>query len=224
MLLEVCVESPTDARVAASQGADRLELCAGLALDGLTPSLGLFLEVQALVSIPIVAMIRPRACDHKCTYEEMAIMLRDIAAFREYSPAGFVFGALTAEKTIDGRACEKLLSACGPVPAVFHRAFDEIADQPAALEELISLGFRRVLTSGGALTAIAGKERLRELIQQAAGRIEILPGCGVNSGNVRDLVALTRCSQVHGSFSTRSGHRVITNGHEVAAARAALRG
>ncbi len=222
--LEVCVETVADAVAAEAGGADRLELCADLSVGGVTPSVDLFQQVRAAVRLPVAVMIRPRAGDFAYTSAEEAWMADHIAAFRSLSPDGFVFGVLTADGRIDTTTAAELVAACGPVPAVFHRAFDEVEDQAVGLEELIRLGFTRVLTSGGPGPVPEHLPELRELVRQANGRIQVMPGGGVRADAAAGVVQFTRCEHLHGSFSEPDGVGRRTSRAAVAAARAAVDG
>lgn len=220
--LEVCVETVADAVAAEAGGADRLELCADLSVGGLTPSEELFRQVRAGVRLPVVVMIRPRAGDFFVTPAEVGRMADRMAAFRPLAPDGFVFGVLTPDRRIDSVAAKTLVEACGSVPAVFHRAFDEVEDKPAGLEELIRLGFTRVLTSGGPGTVPEHLPALRALVRQADGRIQVMPGGGVRADTAAGVVQFTRCEHLHGSFSAPHGRGRRTSRAAVAAARAGV--
>jgi copper homeostasis protein len=202
--LEIACGSIHDAVIADQAGADRLELCAAMELGGLTPSLGTVFEVSERVDAPFVTMIRPRAGSYQWTGAELAGMERDASLMMETGASGIVFGCLTSSGAVDVRACKRLMRAAGrgetvfhPVEAVFHRAFDESSDQLRALETLIEMGITRVLTSGGAATALEGVARIRTLVERAAGRIEILPAGGIREENVEAVVKQTGCQQVH---------------------------
>jgi copper homeostasis protein CutC len=199
--LEVCVETVEDAATAAAGGADRLELCAALDLGGLTPSIGLYREVLAAVAVPVWVMIRPRPGDFVYPASDIGVMARDIEFFRGLNPAGFVFGALQPDGTVNRAACQLLIEACGGLPAVFHRAFDRVPSVPVALRTLLDLGFRRILTSGGEATAREGARTIARLHGRAAGRIEVLPCGQVRADHIAELLKITGSDQVHGSFS-----------------------
>jgi copper homeostasis protein len=220
--LEVCVETVQEAVAAAAGGADRLELCRKLSVGGLMPSTVLFLKVQQAVRLPIAVMIRPRAGDFVYSGSHLWAMTARMALVRPLAPAAFVFGVLTPDRRIDTAAAEKLVSACGPVPAVFHRAFDDVEDKQAGLEELIRLGFTRVLTSGGAGGVPEHLPTLRSLVEQANGRIQVTPGGGVRADAAAGVVQFTRCEHLHGSFSEPHGRRRRTSRAAVAAARAGV--
>lgn len=217
-VLEVCCGSLQSAMNAVSGGAERIELCSALSLDGLTPSLGLLQHLRSLYpALRIHVLIRPREGDFVYTEAELQVMLHDIELAAVAGATAIVAGALTAEGNVDLAATRRLIEAAGSLPFTFHRAFDVIADQHEALAQLIDLGAARVLTSGGAPSAMQGKERLRELVGQAAGRITILPGGGVNSNNARTILEATGATEIHGSCSTTlsSGLRE-TSAEEVA--------
>jgi copper homeostasis protein len=195
--LEICCGSLEDAQAAEEGGADRVELCAALCVGGLTPSLGTILEVEARVTIPVMAMVRPRAAGFHFRDSEIAVMERDVIAALQAGAEGVVFGALEADGAIDETACRRLRAAAGNREAVFHRAFDVTPDPFRALEQLIDLGFTRVLTSGQRASALLGAPTLRRLVEQAGDRIEILPGGGIRAHNVQEIVSATGCRQVH---------------------------
>ncbi len=203
VLLEMAVASVEDALAAQAGGADRLEVNAALALGGLTPSLGTLLEVRAAVALPVLAMVRPRPGGFAYSEADFRVMQRDADLFLQHGADGIVFGILTADGQVDRDRCRLLVRQAGERAAVFHRAFDVTPDPFAALDQLIELGCRRVLTSGQEETAYNGAGRIAELIRRAAGRIEVLPGGGINRFTVADVLARTGCDQVHASLRTR---------------------
>jgi copper homeostasis protein len=198
--LEVCVASVGDAVEAAAGGADRVELNVALELGGLTPSTGLLQEVHSAVSLPVICMLRPRRAGFCYGDREWSVMLRDLEQLLAAGAAGIAFGFLGPERQIDLDRTRRLVALCGDRETVFHRAFDCTSNLAVGLEQLIDLGVRRVLTSGGAATALQGSTRLASLRAQAARRIEILAGSGVKADNIRRLQQLTGCRQFHGSF------------------------
>jgi copper homeostasis protein len=202
-LLEVAVASVEDALAAEGGGADRLELNAALSLGGLTPSLGALMEVRQATRLPIFVMLRPRPGAFCYRPAEFRVLLRDLDLLLAHGADGVVFAALRADAGVDLERCRAVVRLAGNHPVVFHRAFD-LAPQPAqALEQLIDLGVRRVMTSGGQSTALAGAEQIAALVQQAAGRIEILPAGGIHAGTAAELIARTGCDQVHGGLRGR---------------------
>jgi copper homeostasis protein len=194
--LEIAVSTPDEAERAVVNGADRLELSSGLEVGGLTPSIGLFRAVREQVDVPIYVLIRPRAGGFAYTDREYAVMQADAKALLAEGANGIVFGVLTPAGAIDVARCRMLVTRAKG-RAVFHRAFDFLPDPIAALDELIILGFERVLTSGGATTAEAGAPCLAKIIQHAGRRIEVLPAGSIRPHNVDALVRVTGCDQVH---------------------------
>lgn len=203
ILLEVIASSLDDALAAAEGGADRLELCSALALGGLTPTLGTLHAVKARVQIPIMCMLRPREGGMAYSDREFDVMRRDAELLLEAGADGLIFGFLSADGEIDIDRCGKVLNLVGQlssektVQCIFHRAFDVVADPVRALEELIDLDFDRVLTSGRAPTALEGIDVIRRAVEQAAGRIQILPAGGIDFFSVERIVAGTGVDQVH---------------------------
>jgi copper homeostasis protein len=222
ILVEVCLTSVDDAIVAHRAGADRIELNAALSLDGLTPTPGMLQAVLQAAPLPIITMIRPRPGHFIPSESDFAVMQADAEWALAAGSAGLAFGILTDDRKIDVKRCRTLRQMVGRHEAVFHRAFDLIDDQLVALEQLIDLGFTRILTSGGSKSALEGAERIRQLIEQARDRIEILPAGGINPGNFLDLVKRTGCRQVHGSFRRAGTADDSTDGTAVAETRKRL--
>lgn len=200
ILLEVCIASVDDAVAACAGGADRLELNVGMELGGLTPSVGLLEEVKRAVTLPVVAMVRPRAAGFRYTESERHVMMRDAELLLSAGADGIVSGALQEDGTIDFDFWQQLRRLTDGRPLVFHRAADVVPDQPSVLEQLIDAGTTRVLTSGGCETAWSGREQIATLRRLAKGRIEILPGSGIGPDNAAELLSATGCSQLHGTF------------------------
>jgi copper homeostasis protein len=206
-LIEVCVESTDDAVTAATGGADRIELNAALALDGLTPSPGVLIETRQVVRVPLIAMARPRGGDFVYSAAEFRALQRDVDFALEHGANGVAFGILTTDNRIDTRRCRQITRQLDGRPAtlVFHRAFDRVADPFEALDQLIDLGVHRIMTSGGRPTAAAGAPVLAKLLKRADGRIEILPAGGVRPANAARLLTRTGCDQLHTSVRGRDG-------------------
>lgn len=222
--VEICVDDLAGALAAEAEGADRIELCSALSEGGLTPSFGLVQAVLGRVRrIGVRIMIRPRGGNYVFSSEEVEVMLADIAAFRALPKSsgvsiGFVCGALTSAGVVDARAITRLKTACGGTPMTFHKAFDAARDLPAALDTLLGLGIRSVLTSGGKPTAEAGAEELAALVTQAAGRVAIIAGGSVRAGNVRALLERTGVPDVHlRAMRPDAFGRLVTSTEEVAA-------
>mgnify|MGYP004569267583 FL=1 len=198
-LLEACVGSYASSKAAYQGGADRLELCANLVIGGTTPSRALFLQVQRDFDIKINVMIRPRFGDFLYDEAELEEMCAEIASFRDLGANGVVFGVLTPEGELDEARMARLISCAGNMDVTLHRAFDMTRDPFAALESAIRLGCKTILTSGQAADAMQGSALLRELHKCAAGRIDIMAGCGVNSGNLLRLHERTGVTSFHAS-------------------------
>jgi len=168
-------------------GADRLELCANLIIGGTTPSPALFRQVRRDCSIPVNVLIRPRFGDFLYSEPELEEMAEEISLFRELGADGVVIGVLTPEGELDTDRMARLMDRAGDLSVTLHRAFDMTRDPFAALEAAIELGCRTILTSGQAGDAAAGKDLLRELYARAAGRIDIMAGCGVKKWNIQEI-------------------------------------
>ena len=208
-ILEICAGSVESAIAARDGGAARIELCAALEIGGTTPSAGLIAEARKIEGIVLNVIIRPRGGDFLYNEYEAACMEQDIRTCRQLGADGVVIGALTAEGDIDTALCKRLIDAADGMSITFHRAFDMCRDPKRALEELIAIGCDRVLTSGQAATAEAGLPLLKELVQQAAGRISIMPGCGVNSGNAARILQATGAVEIHASARKSVGSGML---------------
>lgn len=190
--LELAVQDPAGVRVAREVGAARVELAQALALGGLTPSpatLELAREAAGENGPEVHVLIRPRAGGFHYDADEIALAVRDVEWAITNGADGVVVGALDASGALDVDAMARLRDAAGEASVTLHRAIDVTADPTVTLERAIDLGLRRVLTSGGASTAIEGVETLRALVAVADGRIEIMAGSGVVAGSASALVA-----------------------------------
>ena len=200
-ILEVCTGSLQSVINAVKGGAQRIELCSALSLDGLTPSLGLIKTVRTLFpELTIHVLIRVREGDFCYTEEEVKAMETDIKAVLPYADA-IVCGALNTDGDIDIATTHRLIDACEGKPFTFHRAFDVCRNPLKALDELAALHCTRVLTSGQAPTAEAGIPALKEYIKHTEGRMTILPGGGVTPLNAKKILAETGATEIHGSAS-----------------------
>lgn len=199
MRLEVCVDTAEGLAEAVAGGADRIELCAALSVGGLTPSAGL-IDLAARCGVPVVAMIRPRAGDFVWSEAEVAMMEAEIAAVRAAGLQGVVLGASLPDGRLDLAVLRRLVAAAEGMELVLHRCIDLVPDMGVALEEAVSLGFHRILTSGGEKTAEAGTGQIAALVARAAGRITVMPGSGVNVGNAKMLKGLG-IAEIHASCS-----------------------
>jgi len=200
--LEVCVDSVDGLHRAIEGGADRIELCSALEIGGLTPSAGL-IRAASSSPIPVVAMIRPRGGDFVFDDAEVALMLDEIEAVAVSGLQGVVLGASLHDGRLDARILDKLVNHARQrgLRCTLHRAIDLCPDLEEAVGLAIELGFERILTSGGAKSALAGLDGLQRCFDAAAGRIVIMPGAGINADNVDRLAARLPLTDVHASCS-----------------------
>jgi len=197
VVIEACVESLDAALAAERGGADRLELCANLDVGGTTPSADLLAAVKSRVGIPVFTMIRPRGGSFVYTAVEREQMRRDIATARGLGADGVVLGLLDEKRRLHLPGLRDVLAGLGDTPVTFHRAFDELSDQCAALDALVDLGIDRILTSGAAPTALEGAEAIETLVDRAGERIRVMAGGGVRAHNARALVTRTGVRELH---------------------------
>lgn len=219
VIVEVCVDTAAGLAEAVAGGADRIELCAALALGGLTPSTG-FMAQAAECGVPVMAMIRPRAGNFVWSEAEVCQMEADIAAARMAGLVGVVLGASLPDGRLDDATLERLLHAAKGMDCTLHRCFDLVPDMAAALEDAIALGFRRILTSGGALRAEEGLPALSRLISQAGGRLSVMPGSGVSPANATRFAAIG-AGEIHasGAVGMPQSGRVVEMGFALATDR-----
>lgn len=201
MLLEVIATCAEDCATAAAAGADRIELCCALELGGLTPSLGLVQAARAATQLPLMVMVRPRMGGFCYSAREFDVMQRDAAALLAAGADGLVCGFLHADGAVDAARTAAFVRLAEGRSLVFHRAFDLTPDPYTALAQLIDLGVTRLLTSGQVTSAVAGAALIRQLVDQAGDRIQILPGGGITPANVVELLRRTGAQQVHASCS-----------------------
>lgn len=201
-ILEICCYSLESVKIAAESGAHRVELCSGRKEGGTTPSLGL-LRSALREKIEVYPIIRPRGGDFLYSESEFQVMKNDIEICREEGVKGVVFGILNEQGHFDLDRMRELIQVAGTMDVTVHRAFDMSSDLFVALEELISIGIKRVLSSGGKNTAFEGREIIKKLNQQSDGRISIMAGSGVNSENIQWLMQ-TGIHEFHSSASSSS--------------------
>jgi len=197
MRIEICVDSVAGALAAERGGADRVELCDNLLEGGTTPSAGCIKLARRHLKIGLQVIIRPRGGDFLYNDHEMEVIREDIRVAKELGANGVVIGCLTAEGDIDRQRTGELIQLARPLNVTFHRAFDMCRDVRQGLEDLISLGVDRVLTSGQEESCSEGLELIAALQKQAAGRIIVMPGGGITPRNVRRIVDATGVSEVH---------------------------
>ena len=197
MIIEVCAESYEYALKAEKAGADRIELCKDLHLDGLTPEYESAKRTIDTLDIPVFILIRPRGGDFIYSHEEFELMKRDILKFKKMGCKGIVSGVLNDDNTIDIKKTKELVELSRPLEFTFHRAFDKVNNPLNEIENLIELGIDRVLTSGQKEKAIDGLVLLKQLNSISNNRIKIMPGSGINKSNIVNFVNF---EEIHGSF------------------------
>ncbi len=197
VLVEACVESVAEAELAGRLGADRIELCVNLAEDGLTPPPELVNAVLAAVKVPVRVLVRPQAGGFAYGEEDFKVLRTSVRAMLRLGVAGIVTGALTPAGDVDAVRLAPLVVGARPMPMTFHRAFDRAKYPGPALEAVVALGFDGVLTSGGVATAFEGRHELRDLVTQAAGRLQVIAAGKVEAGTVRQLVEETDVTAIH---------------------------
>ncbi|HEV9327755.1 TPA: copper homeostasis protein CutC [Streptococcus pneumoniae] len=206
MIYEFCAENVTLLEKAMQAGARRIELCDNLAVGGTTPSYGVTkaaVELAANYDTTIMTMIRPRGGDFVYNDLEIAIMLEDICLTAQAGSQGVVFGALTADKKLDKPNLEKLIAASKGMEIVFHMAFDELSDedQPEAIDWLSQSGVTRILTRAGVSGDSLEKRfvHYHRILEYAKGKIEILPGGGIDLDNRQTFIDQVGVTQLHGT-------------------------
>ena len=198
--IEACCPDIESVRRAVRAGAKRIELCEELEIGGVTPSASLIRSaLDAAGKVPVNVLIRPRGGNFVYSPEEVEQMLQSIRDCKTAGLNGVVIGALRYDGSVDTDTLSRLVSEAGSLDITFHRAFDESSDLTKALEDIVGLGIRRILSSGGCPTAYEGRFVLRELILQAAGRISIMPGCGIRASNIEEIASVTGAKEFHGS-------------------------
>lgn len=208
-MLEVCVDSVESAIAAKKGGAKRLELCSNLIIGGTTPTASLFRAVREAVDIKIHALIRPRFGDFCYTDAEVGIIREEVKQFRSLGADGVVIGILRSDGFLHMEQMAELMQEAGEMKVTVHRAFDVCSDPMQTLEECIALGADTILTSGQEENCLAGAELLRKLKEAAKGRIHLLAGAGVNSGNLEEIYRITGLNHFH-----MSGKKVLDSSME----------
>jgi copper homeostasis protein len=205
ILLEICADSVSNAFVAQSAGAQRIEFCAGLPEGGTTPSPAQIKEARKLLHIPLYVLIRPRGGDFLYDDLEFDIMKSDIHFCGQTGCDGVVIGLLRLDGTVDAERSRELTAIARQytMSVTFHRAFDRSNNLFQAMETIIELGCERILTSGGYDKATEGAEIIRQLIEKAGKRIIIMPGSGITPENAGELIRKTGLKEIHGTFRSR---------------------
>ena len=200
MVLEICVDSVESARAAQSGGAQRVELCSSLLEGGITPSSGLIGAVRECISIPMVTIVRPRGGDFFYSAEEFAVIKKDIAAARNEGANGVALGVLLRDGRVDMERTRELVELARPMEVTFHRAIDWAPEMEEALEQVIEAGADRILTSGGAQTAMLGIQRIARIVARADGRIGVMVCGTVRQENIAEIARKTNAIEFHASL------------------------
>lgn len=196
-IIESCVETVEQARDAEANGADQLELCASLELDGLTPGDQLISNVLQTVNIPVKVMIRHRPGDFQYGVDDVELLLRDLHRVSAFDVAGVVFGAVRGEE-LDYDLISRFTNATS-LPVTIHKAIDVVEDPVEAVQRLVQIsGIDSVLTSGGAQTAIEGATVLREMVETAADQLQIIAAGKITVANRGKVFELTSAPVLHG--------------------------
>jgi len=196
---ELCAETLDACLVAREGGADRIELCSALSEDGLTPSHALIRAAVQRSGLPVYVLLRPRGGDFLYDEVEFALMQEDLLHARDLGVSGFALGILRGNGRVDVERTRELVELAAPLEVTFHRAFDVTPSLEEALEDVISAGCRRLLTSGGERDVVAGSASLARLVRRAAGRIEVAAGGGLRLENAASVARVTKGSSFHGS-------------------------
>lgn len=240
--VEICLEDVGGPAAARAGGAQRVELCAGLAEGGTTPSLGFVAHARAAApELDVQVLVRPRPGDFVYSAAELDVMVADIEAVLALpcSPGagvlGFTLGALTPAGTVDEEATARLVAACAGAPVTFHKAFDTVPDKLTALDRLAALGVAKVLTAGGPGPATDHLDLLADLVRRGGQDIAVVVGGGVRPANAAHVVLATGAREIHlrapaevrtgssaGPSDYDAGTRTVTSTALVAAVVAAV--
>lgn len=200
MIKEACVESFEKALEAQNNGADRIELCENLSVGGTTPSYGTVKICLEKLNIPIFPMIRARGGNFVYSKDEIEIMKEDIKIFKELGVKGIVLGCLTSDNKIDLELTKTLVNLAYPMEITFHKAIDEISNPLDYIEDLVNIGIKRILTSGGKATALEGKDLINDMIKKSNGRLKIVVAGKVTKENLNELSNLISADEFHGKL------------------------
>lgn len=207
---EVCVETLEAARAAEAGGADRIELCANLAVGGVTPSFNLMAATVGAVAIPVHVLIRPREGDFVFSDAEFELMKVQIKEAKRAGAAGVAVGVLQADFRVDVTRSRELVELARPMKTTFHRAFDETPNIADALEDVIATGADCLLTSGGEANVLTGSESIARVCRLARGRLDVMAGGGLRLENLATVVRKTGVSFLHGSLSRKNSDELVS--------------
>ena len=200
MIKEACVESFEKSLEAQNNGANRIELCENLAVGGTTPSYGTVKVCLEKLNIPIFPMIRARGGNFIYSKYEIEIMKEDIKIFKELGVKGIVLGCLTHDNKIDLELTKELVDLAYPIEVTFHKAIDEILNPLDYIDDLVNIGIKRILTSGGKATALEGKDLINEMIKKSNKRLKVVVAGKVTKENLNELSNLICANEFHGKL------------------------
>ena len=212
-LLEIACFNVESCLLAQEAEADRIEFCADYSVGGITPNHKDISKVKELLHIPLHVIIRPRGGNFNYNEQEIETIKKDIEFCKQHHISGVVFGILTNDKKIDKHINKELVELAGSMSTTFHRAIDECTDMNEALKDIISLGFKRVLTSGGKSNALNGIEVLKYLQEVYHEKIIIIPGGGIRSNNIELISKETGCNEFHSAALINN--KELTNNEEI---------
>jgi copper homeostasis protein len=202
IILEICAYSVEAAIMAQSAGADRVELCANRSEAGTTPTWQDIAFARKELNVALHVMIRPRGGDFLYSDAEFAVMKKDIENCHRLGVDGVVLGILLRNSGVDNMRCSELVEFARPMEVTLHRAFDVTTDPHQALEDVMQIGFARVLTSGQADQATGGADLIAQLVRQAGERITVMPGGGIRAENLAELINITGAREFHSAAYT----------------------
>jgi copper homeostasis protein len=202
MVVEICIDSVESAIAAERGGANRLELCSDLLEGGITPGAGLIASVRRKVAIELYVMIRPRGGDFCYSDSEFDVMREEIQHAQNLGADGVVLGLLDERGHIDVARTRQLVELARPLPVTFHRAIDMTPDLKQALENVVSTGACRILTSGGAPNATQGISEITRMVESARGRVAIMAGSGISTETIALVAESTGATEFHSSART----------------------
>jgi copper homeostasis protein len=207
-LLEIACFNIESCLLAQEAGAERVEFCADYSVGGITPNHTDILKAKELLHIPLHIIIRPRGGDFIYSNEEIEIMKNDILFCKQNHINGVVFGVLNQNKKIDKQINKELVELAENMSTTFHRAIDECVDMNEAMKDIVSIGFTRVLTSGGKSNALAGVNVLKDCQNTFGEKIIIMPGGGIRSNNLQELIRETNCKEYHSAAITNKNEKL----------------